>query len=96
MTAKRICAVGGFPVNILALSQQDISIHHAGATGRRPELELAGTDGVPSLDGANAVFLCRLEAKHLGGDHRILMGKIEEKFDPETAATPLLSFGLQY
>lgn len=95
-TAKRICAVGRFSVNILSGSQQEVSTHHAGRLVTVPTWHWKEKDGVPWLEAANATFLCRLDTEHSGGDHRILVGRIESMFGPVTAATPLLYHGGKY
>jgi len=95
-TAKRIRTTGRFSVNILAATQQDVSVHHAGRPLDIPTWRWRETDGVPWIEGTNAAFLCRLAAEHPGGDHLILIGEIDEMFGPEVAATPLLYHGGRY
>lgn len=95
-TARRIAAVGAFSVNLLAGSQQDVSMHHAGKPLPVPTWRWRESDCVPWIVGANAVFRCQLVAEYPGGDHRILIGRIDEMFGPETAATPLLYHGGKY
>lgn len=95
-TAKRIAAVGAFSVNILSGGQQDVSMHHAGRPLASPTWCWRDSNGVPWVEGANATFRCRLSAEHPGGDHRILIGHIDEMFGPEVAATPLLYHGGNY
>jgi 3-hydroxy-9,10-secoandrosta-1,3,5(10)-triene-9,17-dione monooxygenase reductase component len=95
-TAKRIAAVGAFSVNVLSADQQDVSMHHAGRTLPEPTWRWQESDRIPWIEGANATFRCRLVAEHPGGDHRILIGGIDEMFGPATAATPLLYHGGKY
>jgi len=95
-TANRIAAVGAFSVNLLSASQQDVSMHHAGKPLPEPTWNWREAECVPWIEGANATFRCRLIAEHPGGDHRILIGQIEEMFGPATAATPLLYHGGKY
>lgn len=95
-TAKRISAVGYFSVNILADHQQDVSMHHAGRPFATPTWSWKESNGVPWIDGANAVFRCHLSTEYPGGDHRILIGQIDEMFGPDKAATPLLYHGGKY
>ena len=95
-TAKRIAGVGTFSVNILSGHQQDVSTHHAGRPLGTPTWCWQESGGVPWVEGANAVFRCRLVAEHPGGDHRILIGEVDEMFGPATAATPLLYHGGKY
>jgi len=95
-TAKRIAAVGAFSVNVLSADQQDVSMHHAGRPLPEPTWRWQENECIPWIEGANATFRCRLVAEHPGGDHRILIGGIDEMFGPATAATPLLYHGGKY
>jgi 3-hydroxy-9,10-secoandrosta-1,3,5(10)-triene-9,17-dione monooxygenase reductase component len=95
-TAKRIAAIGAFSVNVLSADQQDVSMHHAGRPLPKPTWRWQETDSIPWIENANATFRCRLFAEHPGGDHRILVGRIEEMFGPTTPATPLLYHGGKY
>lgn len=95
-TAKRIGDVGAFSVNLLASNQQDVSMHHAGRPFAAPTWQWRETASVPWIEGANATFRCRLVAEHPGGDHRILIGQIDEMFGPASATTPLLYHGGKY
>src|ERR1700761_800950 len=95
-TAKRIAEVGAFSVNILSAEQQDVSMHHAGKPLPVPTWRWQETESIPWIEAANATFRCRLVAEHPGGDHCILIGRIEEMFGPATAATPLLYHGGKY
>jgi 3-hydroxy-9,10-secoandrosta-1,3,5(10)-triene-9,17-dione monooxygenase reductase component len=95
-TAKRIVAVGAFSVNVLSADQQDVSMHHAGRPLPKPTWRWRESKRIPWIEGANATFRCRLVAEHPGGDHRILIGGIDEMFGPATAATPLLYHGGKY
>jgi len=95
-TAKRIATVGCFSVNLLSESQQDVSMHHAGRPVSEPTWRWSETACVPWIEGANAIFRCRLVAEHPGGDHRILIGRIDEMFGPAAATTPLLYHGGKY
>lgn len=95
-TAKRIADIGVFSVNILSGSQQDVSMHHAGRPLLAPTWRWRESACVPWIEGANATFRCRLAGEHPGGDHRILIGHIDEMFGPTIAATPLLYHGGKY
>jgi 3-hydroxy-9,10-secoandrosta-1,3,5(10)-triene-9,17-dione monooxygenase reductase component len=95
-TASRIATVGAFSVNLLSGGQQDVSMHHAGRPLPVPTWRWRESECVPWIEGANATFRCRLVAEHPGGDHRMLIGQIDEMFGPATAATPLLYHGGKY
>lgn len=70
---------GRFAVNVLAAGQQEIC--HAFArpqdTAFREVDWHPGLGGIPCLDGAAARLECRVWARHLAGDHEILIGEIE-------------------
>lgn len=68
-----------FAVNILAENQKDVSVLFA---SKRPDkFEIAswrpGPYGSPVIDGSAAWFDCRLTEVLDGGDHVILMGRVE-------------------
>ena len=68
-----------FAVNVLASSQQEISRHFARASEdkwRDIGFDVGGV-GCPSLPGALAVFECSTHAIHDGGDHIIIVGRVE-------------------
>ena len=77
-----------FAVNVLSAEQVELSNRFATAG----EDKFAGLDwsrglgGAPLLAGCCAVFECRTEVTHPGGDHLIFIGRIErfsrEKRDP--------------
>lgn len=95
-TAKRIAEVGAFSVNVLSANQQDVSMHYAGRPLPEPTWRWRESERIPWIQGANATFRCRLVTEHPGGDHRIIMGGIDEMFGPATAAMPLLYHGGKY
>jgi 3-hydroxy-9,10-secoandrosta-1,3,5(10)-triene-9,17-dione monooxygenase reductase component len=71
---------GAFCVNILAHDQQDVCMTFASKSadkfagvGWTP----APATGSPKLDGALAWIDCRLEAEHDGGDHTIVVARVE-------------------
>lgn len=73
-------AIGrAFVVNILAADQQRLSGHFA----RPSDDKLAGIEhrltdtGIPVLTGTHATLECRLEHWFHGGDHVILVGRVE-------------------
>jgi len=89
-------ACSHFAVNVLAADQQHMSQRFA-MTGNDKFAALAwtpGRGGAPLLEGCCARFECRSEVQHPGGDHLILVGRVEA-FD-YTAQAPLLFHGGQY
>lgn len=70
---------GFFALSILATDQQHISTRFA--TGGTQWTDIPVTHwqtGAPILSGALAALDCRLTAVHAGGDHKILLGTVEE------------------
>lgn len=85
-----------FAVNVLTLAQREIS-NRCAAKGRHAldGVEWSpGVGGAPALDGALACFECATHARHTGGDHLILVGKIENFSEGE--GEPLLFYGGGY
>lgn len=68
-----------FAINILASDQIGISQHFSGSdTDKFAGVSWSvGRNGVPLIDDAIAFFECSVEATHQGGDHIILIGRVE-------------------
>lgn len=62
-----------FAINILAEGQQAVSNHFAG----RPNAELEALNPDLSIEGALATLYCSKWQLYPGGDHRIVVGKVE-------------------
>lgn len=68
---------GCFAVHVLASDQLDWSDRFAGNGDRWNGVGSAVWEtGAPIIEGCLAVFECRLEAVHPGGDHMILVGRV--------------------
>ncbi|WP_174720043.1 MULTISPECIES: 4-hydroxyphenylacetate 3-monooxygenase reductase subunit [unclassified Meiothermus] len=65
---------GRFAVNLLAEGQERVSAHFAGKPV--PDLEPLGAD--LAIEGALATLYCTVWRLYPGGDHRIVVGKVEE------------------
>lgn len=67
-----------YTANILQHDQLAISNAYAkkGEHALKPEHYRIGRSGCPVLKGAMASFECRIEARHDGGDHIILVGRV--------------------
>ncbi|MBX3173603.1 MAG: flavin reductase family protein [Gemmatimonadaceae bacterium] len=81
-----------FAVNILAADQSELSRRFARQDVDRFEgIDLTrGVEGLPLLSGALAQLSCAVEARHPGGDHTILVGRVLEVETRD--ANPLLYF----
>lgn len=68
-----------FAVNVLASHQRSLSNHFARpAPDKFGAMECAaGLGGCPTIPGCLALFECRLERTFEGGDHVVLIGRVE-------------------
>lgn len=66
--------------NVLALEQRALSGQFArkGDHALEPGMFTIGRTGLPVLTGALASFECEIDARHDGGDHVILVGRVLE------------------
>lgn len=87
-----------FAVNILAADQIDLSVRFSTDVGDRFEGQAYETweTGAPILGGVLAAIDCRLHAVHDGGDHSILVGRVEKLGPVNGAAEPLLYYRGSY
>ncbi len=89
-----------FAVNILAEDQSEISRSFA-MRGEKEE-EMGGYPfkrarlGSPILDGVIAWAECRVAHRYSGGDHIIVVGRVEDLAIEQPDGAPLLFFGGQY
>ena len=87
-----------FAVNILSRDQQDVSRYFAGGW-RHPEpppFSFSTWEHVPRLAGCAATLACAVHGVHEGGDHWIVIGRVESVERPEPAPIPLVFFGGRY
>ena len=91
---------GQFAVNILAADQEDLGNHFAGRSKKALppaslRFEYGGapeTGSVPTIAGCLTALRCRVETRHAGGDHTILIGRVLEVVPGEAEAEPLIWF----
>lgn len=85
--------VDQFAVNILKDSQKELASRLAKKGAHAvPEDSLdPGPYDVPIIHDALAHFICKVEARHDGGDHVIFIGRVE-KFHYEDQGRPLLYY----
>jgi flavin reductase (DIM6/NTAB) family NADH-FMN oxidoreductase RutF len=73
-----IRATGRFAVNVLAEQDRAVAERFSQpGVDRFADADWVAWDGLPVLSGAKAAFACSIYADHDGGDHRILVGRIE-------------------
>lgn len=84
---------GCFGVNILSQDQKDVSVAFARRSGDKWQgiAQRRGATGVPLLEGCVASLECRVVQVFDGGDHKIIVGQVENVEHDETRR-PLLYF----
>ena len=97
-THARLLEAGGFAINILSAAQVAASNQYAGY-GDKPQSDFSdhgdargAVSGAPLLAGAQVWLDCTRHAVHDGGDHSIIVGKVEgaELFATRADTQPLL------
>ncbi|OKJ36411.1 flavin reductase family protein [Streptomyces sp. CB01580] len=79
-TWPRIARAGAFCVNVLGASQEALCRSFAVSGADKfagVAYEAAPVTGSPLLDGVPAWIDCRIHAVHTGGDHLIVVGRVE-------------------
>src|SRR3546814_4773586 len=76
-----LCAVERFAVNVLRAEQHALSVRFS--TAGADKWDTVDHDlwagGLPVLRGCLASFACRREALYEGGDHVIIVGRVDRK-----------------
>ena len=89
-----------FGVNVLASDQKPVSElfaqhgEHSAPMGGAPYH--LGSLGAPILGGVMGWAQCRVEARYPGGDHLIVIGRVEEISTDRPEAEPLLFYSGKY
>jgi flavin reductase (DIM6/NTAB) family NADH-FMN oxidoreductase RutF len=92
-------AMRSYAVNILSQQQEEVSNRFARALGDKWAglIVLEGTNGLPILPNALAVFECEAYARYDGGDHDIFVGRVTGlRRHPHKQEQPLIFFGGRY
>lgn len=84
-----------FAINILSERQEWVSRHFAGKPGER-SIPLDRLDGVPVIQANLATLACTVERLLDGGDHIIVIGRVDALARPNPEDRPLLYFGGEY
>ena len=99
--AELVPATGVFAVSLLDRAQEFLAERFAGRAPV-PDPRLTGiphalaANGCPVLTGALAWLSCRAVAVHDGGDHLIVVGRVEESFVGPDTDDPLLTYEGRY
>jgi flavin reductase (DIM6/NTAB) family NADH-FMN oxidoreductase RutF len=91
--------VGHFAVNLLRDEQRHISTAFASPTADRfgSVRHRAGHGNAPLIESHLVAFECETYARHDGGDHVLLLGRVVRlNVDPQLPPKPLLYFRGQY
>jgi len=92
-----LCAAERFAVNVLCAEQHELSVRFATAMADKWEgvdYELWPGD-LPVLTGCLATLVCRREKLYEGGDHVIVVGRVED-LRSDGAGEPLIYFQSSY
>lgn len=93
--APGFVAASDFALHVLAAGQQDLSARFSrGGAGFDGIAVRHGLSGLPILPGCLALFECRTQARHPGGDHTILVGEVMRA--RHTTGEPLVFFAGSY
>jgi len=82
-TGDAILRTGRFTVNILNADQENAARHFASRKDTQATFEYGSEAGFVWLAHSNAVFHCHLEKSYPGGDHRIIIGSVENMSGPD-------------
>jgi flavin reductase (DIM6/NTAB) family NADH-FMN oxidoreductase RutF len=99
VTLRAIRSHGSFVVNVLAAPQQHLSANFARrglAAAWEGVRHRAGRTGSPRLHGVLAALECTVENRLPGGDHEIVVGRVQEVEIGDENAAPLLYFRGSY
>jgi flavin reductase (DIM6/NTAB) family NADH-FMN oxidoreductase RutF len=90
-------AAGRFAVNVLGDDQRDLSVRFSTTIGDRWDGVVweRWETGAPVLNGCLAALDCETEAIHEGGDHVIIVGRVQ-RLAATTDGKPLLYFRGNY
>jgi flavin reductase (DIM6/NTAB) family NADH-FMN oxidoreductase RutF len=91
-----IVEAGKFAVNILRADQEAISRHFSGRPQPGLEPRLIEIAGAPALGESLAALVCSVEHILDGGDHLIVIGRVEAVRRDDDGTDPLLYFRGQY
>lgn len=94
--ASLIVEAERFAVNILRADQEAISQHFAGRPQPDFEPALSELAGTPVLAESMAALVCSVERVLDGGDHIIVLGRVEALRSSEPPGEPLLYFRGRY
>ena len=95
--SQAIINSGRFNISVLSDQQMDVSNHFAqpGQGLAADGMVETGANGAPVVPGSLAQIECDVEAKHPGGDHVILVGRVT-RLTTDPGGEPVLYFRGRY
>jgi len=94
--ARVITEAQRFAVNILRADQEALSRHFAGRPDAALHPRFADLAGAPVLEDSMAALVCAVERVLDGGDHLIVIGRVEALRRAEDGAAPLIYYRGSY
>ncbi|MEW6014827.1 MAG: flavin reductase family protein [Candidatus Zixiibacteriota bacterium] len=96
-TAELVQKAKYFSINFLGAHQEALSNYFAGIkTGKKVDFQIEPWKQGKRLNNCLAAVLCSLANITEGGDHWIVIGKVEDLYINENSTEPLLVFGGSY
>jgi flavin reductase (DIM6/NTAB) family NADH-FMN oxidoreductase RutF len=93
---RLIAGVQHFAINILSAHQEDVSRHFAGQSQDYVPLAFKDVNGVPVLAETLAVLVCTIDRVLDGGDHIIVLGRVDHVARAAYDESPLLYYAGRY
>lgn len=88
-----------FSVNILRAEQEDLSRYFAGGARRGmtpPAFHFVPWQATLRLEGCLAALACEIQELLEGGDHWIVVGRVQALYEGDSPRDPLLFYGGEY
>lgn len=89
-----LCAANRLVVNVLADDQQETAARFAGPAAERFSVPTGFADGLPIVPDALATLLCSVHGIADGGDHTIIIAKVERT--RVSTGHPLVYYGRKF
>ncbi len=94
--AQIITESGRFAINILCQQQEALSRQFGGRPVADLRIDFVEVEGVPVLSDNLATLICAVDRIYDGGDHRLILGRVEVFSRVERDTPPLLFYAGSY
>lgn len=91
-----IVEAGRFAINILSEHQEELSRHFGGQPADGVCIGLSDLNGIPILDNSLATLICTVDRVVDGGDHIIVLGRVDALKSVGDEQQPLLYYAGRY